>query len=238
MGNEITGLFGFLREYDTSLLIALLEHLQLVGTSVLIALVIGLPLGALAWRSKRIAAPVFLVANLIQTIPSIALFGLMIPVLALINSGIGVVPATIALVLYAQLPIIRNTYTALGTVPESAIDAARGAGMTELQILTSVALPIAAPGIIAGLRLATTLCIGVAAIATYIGAGGLGFFIARGLSSSWDTMILAGGAGIALLTIVIELLLRLVERRIEPRGMRERDRQPAALERNVVEGRR
>jgi len=218
MNNDVTGLLGFLKEYDISLLLALAQHLRLVGISVLIALATGLPLGVLAWRSKRAARPIFLLANLIQTIPSIALFGLMIPVLALFNSGIGTVPAIIALVLYAQLPIIRNTKTALNSVPEPVLDAARGTGMTERQILLGVALPIAAPGIVSGVRLATTLCIGVAAIATYIGAGGLGFIIARGLSSSWDTMIIAGGLGIAALTVGIELLLRWIEQRLRPAG--------------------
>ena len=218
MGNEINGMLEFLQEYDTSLWIALIQHLRLTALSVLIACCIGIPLGILAWRSGRTSGPIFTAANIVQTIPSIALFGLMIPVLALFNSGIGTVPAITALVLYAQLPIIRNTQTALSSVPEAALDAARGTGMTEREILLGIALPLAAPGIIAGIRLATTLCIGVAAIAAYIGAGGLGLIIARGLSSSWDTMILAGGIGVALLTLVLDVVLRLIERLVAPRG--------------------
>lgn len=218
MNTEITGILGFLQEYDTSLWIALVQHLRLTGIAVLLATLIGLPLGILTWRSPRAAGPIFTVANIVQTIPSIALFGLMIPVLALFNSGIGTVPAVIALILYAQLPIIRNTQTALNSVPTATLDAARGTGMTEREMLLHIALPLAAPGIISGIRLATTLCIGVAAISAYIGAGGLGLIIARGLSSSWNTMILAGGLGVALLTLVIEILLRIVERAFSPRG--------------------
>lgn len=219
MGEEITGIGGFLREYDTSILIALLQHLRLVGIALPVGGLVALPLGILAWRSRRAAGPVFAAANIIQTIPSIALFGLMIPVLALFDSGIGTVPAVIALILYAQLPIIRNTQTALAAVPPEITDAARGTGMTEGQILRKVLFPLAAPGIVAGFRLAAVLLIGVAAIAAYIGAGGLGLFIVRGLSAAWDTMILAGALGIALLTIVIELLLRLLERLLSPKGV-------------------
>lgn len=218
MGHEINGMLEFLQEYDASLLIALVQHLQVTALSVLIACGIGIPLGVLSWRSERTAGLIFTVANIVQTIPSIALFGLMIPVLAIFNSGIGNVPAVVALVLYAQLPIIRNTHTALSSVPAATLDAARGTGMTEREILFGIAMPLAAPGIITGIRLATTLCIGVAAIAAYIGAGGLGLIIARGLSSSWDTMIIAGGIGVALLTLVLDILLRLIERLLAPKG--------------------
>lgn len=215
MGEQIDGMTEFLREYDLSLILALLQHLRLVGISLLAGMAIGLPLGVVAWRSNRAARPIFLVANLIQTIPSIALFGLMIPILALFDRGIGAVPATIALILYAQLPILRNTRTALDAVPRSTLEAAAGLGMTDRQILMKVALPLAAPGIVAGIRLAAVLLIGVAAIAAYIGAGGLGLFIARGLSSAWQPMILAGAIGIGVLTIVVELGLRWVEKMIE-----------------------
>jgi osmoprotectant transport system permease protein len=210
----------FITEYDLSLLLALGQHLQLVGVALVIAVAIAVPLGVTIARRERLASSVIAIANIIQTIPSIALFGLMIPVLSLVNRGIGAVPATIALVLYAQLPIIRNTYVALRSVPAASIDAARGMGMTERQILLHVALPLAGPGIIAGIRIAATLSIGVAAIAAYIGAGGLGLFIARGIATTWDTMILAGAIGVALLALLVELLLELLERWLTPEGLR------------------
>ena len=213
----------FLREYDRSLLIALLEHLRLVGVALLLATAIALPLGVWCARRPRGGAAVMLALNIIQTIPSIALFGLMIPILAMLNRGIGAVPATIALVLYALLPMVRNTYVALRELPRDVLDAARGMGMTERQILLRVALPLAAPGIVAGVRTAATMSIGVAAIAAYIGAGGLGIFIVRGLQTTWGMMTLAGAAGIALLALVVELLLEWVESLLTPRGATRRE---------------
>jgi len=218
------GLMEFLHEYDTSLLLAVGQHLRLVGIALAIALITAAPLGAWIARRPQASGPVLLAANLIQTVPSIALFGLMIPVLALVNRGIGAVPATIALVLYAQLPIIRNTYVALRSVPADALDAARGLGMTERQMLIHVALPLAAPGIIAGIRVAATMSIGVAAVAAYIGAGGLGLFIARGIATTWDTMTLAGAIGVAALALAVELILEIAERRLTPRGLRSSGR--------------
>jgi osmoprotectant transport system permease protein len=126
----------------------------------------------------------------------------------------------IALVLYAQLPIIRTAVTALQQVPESSLDAARGMGMTESQILLRVTLPLAAPGIIAGIRVAATICIGVASVAAYIGAGGLGLFIARGIATTWETMIVAGAIGVALLALLVEILLEILERLLTPAGLR------------------
>jgi osmoprotectant transport system permease protein len=213
-------LTDFIREYDLSLIIALGEHLRLVGIALAVAVVIAVPVGMLIARREHLAGPVIAIANIIQTIPSIALFGLMIPVLSLLHRGIGAFPAIIALVLYAQLPIIRNTYVALQGVPQATLDAARGMGMTERQIALRVALPLAAPGIIAGIRIAATLCIGVGAIAAYIGAGGLGLFIARGIATTWDTMIVAGAIGVALLALVVELGLELLERWLTPSGLR------------------
>lgn len=214
------GLMEFLREYDTSILLAIGQHLRLVGIALVIATVMAVPLGIWISRNDRASRPVLLVANILQTIPNIALFGLMIPILSLINQGIGALPATVALVLYAQLPIIRNTSVALRGVPRATLDAARGMGMTERQILLHVALPLAAPGIISGIRVAATMSIGVAAVAAYIGAGGLGLFIARGIATTWDTMTIAGAAGVALLALIVELLLEIIERAVTPAGMR------------------
>ena len=212
-------LLDFLKEYDTSLLLALLQHLRLVAIAGIIAVAIALPITLYIYRHQRSAGFVLGLANVIQTIPSIALFGLMIPILSLVNRGVGAVPAVIALVLYAQLPIIRNTWTALHSVPEEVIDAARGMGMTDQQIMRRLLLPLAAPGIISGIRLATVANIGVAAVAAFIGAGGLGLFIQRGINTTWTTMIVAGVIGIALLTLMAELLLEAIERAVVPKGV-------------------
>ncbi len=214
----------FLREYDTSLLIAFGEHVRMIAVALVIAAGIGIPLAAWAARSPRAATIVLAVVNLIQTIPSIALFGLMIPILSIINRGIGAVPATIALVLYALMPIVRNAHVALAGVPAGALDAARGLGMTERQTFLHVALPLAAPGIIAGIRIAATMSVGVAAIAAYIGAGGMGHFIVRGMQTSWTMMTVAGALGNAVLALVIELLLNGAERLATPRGLRIHNR--------------
>ncbi len=213
----------FLREYDQSLLIALYEHLRLVGIALLIATAIAIPLGVWIARRERVAGAVLLLLNAIQTIPNIALFGLMIPILAMIDRGIGPFPAAVAMVLYALLPMTRNTYVAIREVPAAALDAARGMGMTERQILLRVALPLAAPGIITGVRIAAGMSIGVAAIAAYIGAGGLGLFIVRGIQTTWNMMTIAGAAGIALLALVVELLLGAAERALRPKGMRKEE---------------
>ena len=212
----ISDLAAFLSEYDLSLLIALGEHLRLVAIALLVASLLAVPAGIYIWRFRRLAPLAIGITSLIQTIPGIALFGLLIPVLAMVDRGIGAVPATIALILYALLPILRNTFVALRSIPEASVDAARGIGMTERQMVFQVALPLAMPGIIAGIRNAATMSIGVAAIAAYIGAGGLGLFIARGIATSWNTMTLAGAVGVILLALGIELALGWIERRLTP----------------------
>ena len=158
-----------------------LEHISIVGVAVAIAIVTGVPIGILITQSKAAADRVLYVAAIIMTIPSIALFGLLIPVLSLIGQGIGYLPAVIALILYSQLPIIRNTYTAIMNIDPALREAARGMGMTPLERLRRVEIPLALPVIINGVRNAVVLGIAIGAIATYIGAGGLGTFISRGI---------------------------------------------------------
>src|SRR3954453_4305958 len=150
-----------------------LEHISIVGVAVTIAIVTGVPIGILITQNKAAADRVLYVAAIIMTIPSIALFGLLIPVLSLIGQGIGYLPAVIALILYAQLPIIRNTYTAIINVDPALRDAARGMGMSTFERLRLIEIPLALPTIVAGVRNAVVLNIAIAAIATYIGAGGL-----------------------------------------------------------------
>ncbi|MCK9515224.1 MAG: ABC transporter permease [Ottowia sp.] len=196
-----------------------LEHLALVGVAVGLAIVTGVPIGIAITRNERIARRVLYVASIIVTIPSIALFGIMIPVLSLIGQGIGYLPAVIAVLLYSQLPIIRNTYTAINDVDPALREAARGIGMSHYQRLRLVEIPLAVPVIMAGVRIAVVLNIGVMAIATYIGAGGLGTFISRGISQSDPRQLIVGAVAVSLLAIVVDYSLLYVQKRLTPRGM-------------------
>ena len=178
------------------------EHISIVGVAIAIAILTGVPIGILITQSKAAADRVLYVAAIIMTIPSIALFGLLIPVLSLIGQGIGYLPAVIALILYSQLPIIRNTYTAIANVDPALREAARGMGMTPLQRLMHVEIPIALPVIISGVRNAVVLGIAIGAIATYIGAGGLGTFISRGISQTDIRQLLTGALAVSLLLLL------------------------------------
>jgi osmoprotectant transport system permease protein len=197
----------------------LIEHTVLVGIAVGIATMTGVPIGIAITRSQRAAKIVLYVASIIITIPSIALFGLMIPILSTIGHGIGHVPAIIAVLLYSQLPIIRNTYTAITTVDPALREAARGLGMRPSQRLRMVEIPIAVPLIMAGVRTAVVLNIGVMAIAAYIGAGGLGTFISRGISQSDPRQLIAGALAVSLLAVVADYALLYLQKKLTPKGM-------------------
>lgn len=191
------------------------EHIQLSLWSVLIACVIAIPAGILLTRQKRLANGVITVISVIQTIPSLALFGFMIPFV-----GIGEKPAIIALTLYALLPILQNTYTGISEVPSALIEAGTGMGMTRWQILRLVQLPIARSVIMAGIRLVTVQTISMATIATYIAAGGLGDIITRGISMINTITIFEGAIPVSLLVIAVNLLLLYINRLLTPRGLR------------------
>lgn len=203
----MTEFWEFLVNNQTELWGQLLEHLGLTFISLLIAVVIGIPLGLLAIRYKKASGSVLGAVGIIQTIPSIALLGFMLPLL-----GIGAVPAIAALFLYALLPIVRNTFSGIDEVEPSVVEAARGMGMTDLQILRKVQLPLAAPVIFAGIRTATVINVGVATLCALIGAGGLGKFIFRGIALNSSVMILAGALPAALLALTFDFLLGLLER--------------------------
>ena len=166
-------------------------------------------------RCRRFAEPIIGVTAILQTIPSLALFGFLVPIM-----GIGMKTALIALVIYALLPIVRNTYAGLIRVDDSIIEAGRGMGMTQSQILKKIELPIAFPLIMAGIRTATVLTVGIATLATFVGAGGLGDVIYRGLQSYNNALILAGALPVALLAIAFDWLLKLVEKRATPKGIK------------------
>jgi osmoprotectant transport system permease protein len=176
------------------------EHMLLVFISILIATLIGIPLGILITRKKNLRSSVLGIANILQTIPSLALFGLLIPVP--IIGGIGTTPAIVVLTVYSLLPIIRNTYTGITGIDRAIIEAGQGMGMSDRQLLLQVEIPLALGVILAGVRVATVIAIGIATIAPAIGAGGLGVFIFRGIAVVNNQLILAGAvpaAGIALL---------------------------------------
>jgi len=190
-------------------------HLQITGTAVFIAILIGVPLGIVITRSRSLARIVLNGANVLQTIPSLAFFGLMIPLL-----GIGRPLAVFVLFLYALLPIIKNTYTGIKGVDDSLTEAGKGMGMTNMQLLTMVEVPLALPVMMAGIRIAAVINIGTATIAALIGAQGLGSFIFRGISMGNNNLILTGALPAALLALLVDFLLGRVELLLTPRGMR------------------
>jgi len=196
-----------------------LEHLSIVSVAVGIAIVTGVPLGIAITQSKRVADTVLYLGSIVMTIPSIALFGVLIPILSKIGQGIGWLPAVIAAMLYAQLPIIRNTYTAIRNVDPALRSAAIGMGMSVPQRLARVEIPIALPVIIAGIRIAVVINIGVTAIAAYIGAGGLGTFISRGISQSDIRQLITGALTLGLLAIAADYSLFWLQKRLTPRGL-------------------
>ena len=199
-----------------ALLSATLEHIELTALAVAVAVVIGVPLGAFLTRERFLAGPVLAVISLIQTVPSVALLGLLIPFL-----GIGEKPALLALFCYALLPIVRNTYTGLDSVDPAAIEAARGMGLRESQILRKIALPQALPVVFGGIRTATVISVGVATLAALIGAGGLGKFIFRGIAMVDMKTVLLGAIPAALLALVLDLGLAVLEKRLVPAGLRD-----------------
>ena len=196
------------------------EHVWIVGIALLIATPIAVVLGIVITKHEQFASKVLNGANILMTVPSIALFGLMLPVLSIVNMGLGKVPAVIALVLYSQLPIIRNTYTAIKNVPPSLVDAGRGMGMGKWKLLRELEIPLATPVIIAGLRTAAVMNIGIAAIATYIGAGGLGVYIQQGIARVYPEMIMSGAILVSLLAIIVDGGMALLERLATPEGIR------------------
>lgn len=187
-----------------------LEHIGLVAASMAFALVVGLPLGVALVRRTKLQRWVIGAANVVQTIPSLALFGFLIPVPWI--GGVGASTAIVALSLYALLPILRNTCTGIAEVDPAVIESARGMGMTPRQVLWQVQLPLAAPVLLAGIRVSTAICIGVTTIAAAIGAGGLGVFIFRGLAMVNNQVILAGAIPAACLAIVADAALGYFQR--------------------------
>lgn len=190
------------------------EHVVLVGASMALAAAVAIPLGIVLTRRPAWRRPVLGMASVVQTIPSLALFGLLIPLPAV--GGIGTRTALIALTLYSILPVLRNTVAGIEGVDPAVREAGRGMGMTDAQLLRRVELPLAASVILAGVRTATVIDIGLATIAAAIGAGGLGVFIFRGLAMLDNATLLAGALPAAVLALVADGALGLLERRLRP----------------------
>jgi osmoprotectant transport system permease protein len=201
----------FLTQYGAEMIQHTGEHLVLVAISTVIAILIGIPLGILITRRPRWSVWILGFANVVQTIPSLALFGLLIPLPLL--GGIGARTAILALTLYALLPIIQNTYLGIAGVDAAVREAGRGMGMTDWQLLQQVEIPLALSVIVGGIRIATVIAVGVATIAAAIGAGGLGVFIFRGVAVVDHQLILMGAVPAAGMAIAIDASLALLERR-------------------------
>jgi len=203
-------LLRFFSSHRTEIASLTMEHIWLVGVSIVLAVAIGIPLGIAITRKPWLKQPILGASNVIQIIPSLALFGFLLPVPWLGERADRL--AIVALTLYALLPIIRNTYTGITTVDPAVLEAARGMGMSSGQLLRIVELPLATGVILAGVRVATVITIGVATIAAAIGAGGLGEFIFRGLAMVDNRVILAGAIPAAVLALVADLGLGGIEK--------------------------
>ena len=202
----------FILQNHTQVLQLTLEHLWLVGLSTAFAVLIGVPLGIVIAQRPRLNKPVLASANIIQTIPSLALFGFLLPVPWLGERSDRL--AILALTLYALLPIIRNTYTGIRGVDPAVVEAGRGMGLTESQLLFQVELPLSLSVILSGVRVAVVTSVALATIAAFIGAGGLGEFILRGVAMVDDTVILAGASPAAILALLADFGVGWLERRL------------------------
>jgi len=193
----------------------LVQHIVIVTQAIVLAVPIGVLLGVAITFEDRIATVVLWLAGIMMTIPSIALFGLLIPYF-----GIGKPPVVVALILYSQLPVVRNTYIGLTQVDEAAISAGRGIGMTRLQRLWRIRVPKALPVIMAGVRMAVVMNIAVATIAVYIGAGGLGTIINEGITGTNSVKLIVGAVAVSLLAIIADYLFLFIQKLLTPKGLR------------------
>jgi osmoprotectant transport system permease protein len=207
--------FDFLIRNRAEVLELTLEHLTLVVVAMVLAVLVGVPLGIALTRRPGLRRWVLGAANVMQTVPSLALFGFLIPVPVI--GGIGSRTAIVALTLYALLPIIRNTYVGIVGVDRAVVEAARGMGMTSRQMLWQVEIPLSMGVILAGIRVATVISVGVATIAAAIGAGGLGTYIFRGVAMVNNQVILAGAIPAAVLAVLADVSLGWAERRLTAR---------------------
>ncbi|MBO1085442.1 MULTISPECIES: ABC transporter permease [Enterococcus] len=206
----------FFQQHGAEILSKSLEHLYISAIALVIGIAIAVPLGVLLTRFPKVATIVIGLTSALQTVPSLALLALMIPLF-----GVGKLPAIIALFIYSLLPILRNTYIGMKNVDWNYRDVAKGMGMTNIQSIFSVELPIAMPTIMAGIRLAAVYVIAWATLASYIGAGGLGDLIFSGLNNYQPDLIFAGTIPVTILALLADFLLGLLENRLTPIALRE-----------------
>lgn len=211
----------------------LTNHVIIFASSVVVGTLVGIPLGIWATRSRYAEKPIFFIANILQTVPSLALFGLLIAPLSALSlafpvlrewgiSGIGTTPAVIALILYSLLPIIRNTYVSLTQLDPAIIDAGLGMGMSRSQVFRRIEVPLSAPLVLEGVRTASVQAVGNTAVAALIGAGGLGWFIFQGIAQAANDVVILGALPIIGLALVVDAIMRLVVRISTPKGLRMR----------------
>lgn len=203
---------SFLAENYSKIIYKSLEHLGISAVALALGIVIAVPIGILLTRTKKISNIVIGIASVLQTVPSLALLAIMIPIF-----GVGKLPAVIALFIYSLLPILRNTYLGVSDVDENIVDAAKGMGFTSLQSLIKVEIPLAAPVIMSGIRLSGVYVISWATLASYVGAGGLGDFIFTGLNNGIANMIIMGTIPVSILALLTDFILGKVEKLVTPK---------------------
>lgn len=200
------------------LLLLFIEHIQLTAIAVLISVLIGVCLGVLITQNKKLATITILIANLIQSIPSLAILGFLIPII-----GIGYKPAIVMVVMYSILPIVKNTYTSLMNINPDTIESAKGIGMTSRQILTKIKIPLAMPVIMAGVRISAVTAVGLMTIAAFVGAGGLGYLVFSGIQTVNNHLILLGAIPAAFLALLMDYIIGLIEKGVTPNGIKGSD---------------
>ncbi|MCB2358977.1 glycine betaine ABC transporter substrate-binding protein [Clostridium estertheticum] len=216
--HSIVGFKDFVFQTHGQIIDLTLQHIELTVFAVIIAIIVGIPLGILISRVKKLARPVIGIANLIQAVPSLALLGFLIPVM-----GIGSVPSIFMVILYSLLPIIKNTYTGLLNINPDVVESSKGMGMTSKQILKLVQLPLAFPIIMTGIRISAVTAVGLMTIATFVGAGGLGFLILAGVQTVDNNQILAGAIPACILALLMDAVVAKIEEGVTPPGIRKAD---------------
>lgn len=216
----IENLMLFLKYYNERILLEFLQHLKIIGVSIPISILVSVPIGIYISSRPRIAKIVIYIAGILMTIPSLALFGIMVVSFAPWGLGLGMVPAVTAITIYSLLPITRNTYTALNSVPAGVLEAAKGMGFSKRQTLWKIRIPLSIPVIMAGVRTSVVLGVSVATFATLVGAGGLGYFIFSGISRSNFAMVLVGAVLVSALGIGVNWFFMQLEIWLTPRGLR------------------
>ena len=206
-GEFMIGLWNYMSTRQDMIAERFIEHFQLISIAIVVAVIVGVGLGLLSAYYKPVANVILTISQVLMTIPSLAMMAMLLPIFR-----IGFINALVALVLYSLLPIVRNTYTGIKEINPKLLETAKGMGMTEKRILWRVKIPIALPVIIAGIRTATVMLVGIGAIASYIGAGGLGVFIFRGISRTNPNMIVTGALGVAVMAVGLDLIFSWAER--------------------------